>query len=128
MRTENGTEFGDLPKFVDYEYCTNVARINAAGIATLARGPQPPSKVEILTAQLANDTGLRWKKNPEKDLAGYLVRYRTTSSPVWENTLFTSDTTVTIKVSKDDFLFGVQAVDKEGNASLVTLPRPSGRQ
>ena len=128
VRTEKGTEFGDLPKFVNYEYCANVARINAAAIATLARAPQPPSKVEILTAQLANDTGLRWQKNSEKDLAGYLVRYRATSSPVWENTVFTPDTTITLKVSKDDVLFGVQAVDKEGNASLVTLPRPSGRQ
>jgi hypothetical protein len=41
--------------------------------------------------------------------------------------VFTADTSLTLKVSKDDFLFGVQAVDKEGNASLVTLPRPSGR-
>jgi hypothetical protein len=128
VRIDNGTEFGDLPKFVNMEYCANGARINVAAVATLARAPQPPSKVEILTAQLANDTGLRWQRNPEKDVAGYLVRYRPTTSPVWENTLFTSDTTVTIKLSKDDFLFGVQAVDREGNASLVALPRPSGRQ
>ena len=128
VRKENDKEYGDLPKFVDYEYCAQVAKVNAAGIATLARAPQPPAKVEVLTSQLANDTGLRWQKNPEKDLAGYLVRYRATSSPVWENALFTSDTTLTIKMSKDDFLFGVQAVDREGNAGLVTLPRPSGRQ
>jgi len=34
---------------------------------------------------------------------------------------------LTLKVSKDEYLFGVQAVDKEGNASLVTFPRPAGR-
>jgi hypothetical protein len=101
--------------------------VNAAGIATLARAPQPPSKVEVLTAKLQNDSDLRWQKNPEQDVAGYLVRYRQTSSPVWEHTVFTADTTLNLKVSKDDVLFGVQAVDKEGNASLVTLPRPSGR-
>ncbi|MCX6143470.1 MAG: M20/M25/M40 family metallo-hydrolase [Ignavibacteriales bacterium] len=128
VRTENGKEYGDLPKFVDYEYCAQVARVNAAGIATLGRGPQPPTKVEVLTARLENDSELRWQKNPEGDLAGYLVRYRQTSSPVWEHSVFTADTTIALKVSKDDFLFGVQAVDKEGNASLVTLPRPSGRQ
>jgi hypothetical protein len=127
IRTENGKEYGDLPKFVDYEYCAQVAKVNAAGIATLGRGPQPPLKVEVLTARLENDSELRWQKNPEGDLAGYLVRYRQTSSPVWEHSVFTADTSVTLKVSKDDFLFGVQAVDKEGNASLVTLPRPSGR-
>ena len=127
VRTENGKEYGDLPKFVDYEYCAHVARVNAAGIATLARGPQPPTKVEVLTARLENDSNLRWQKNPEGDLAGYLVRYRQTSSSVWEHSVFTADTTIALKVSKDDFLFGVQAVDKEGNVSLVTLPKPSGR-
>ena len=127
IRTENGKEYGDLPKFVDYEYCAQVARVNAAAIATLGRGPQPPAKAEVLTARLENDSNLRWQKNPEGDLAGYLVCYRQTSSPVWEHTVFTADTSVTLKVSKDDFLFGVQAVDKEGNASLVALPRPSGR-
>jgi len=128
VRTENGKDYGDIPRLVDYEYCGQVAKVNAAGIATLARGPQPPMKVEVLTARLQNDSDLRWQKNPEQDVAGYLVRYRQTSSPVWEHAVFTADTTATLKVSKDDFLFGVQAVDKEGNASLVTLPRPSGRQ
>jgi hypothetical protein len=102
--------------------------INAAAISSLASGPRPPSKVEVLTSQLVNDTGLRWQKNPEKDLAGYFVRYRSTSSPVWENSLFTTDTTMTVKLSKDDYLFGVQAVDNDGNSSLVALPRPTGRQ
>jgi hypothetical protein len=110
------------------EYCANVARVNAAAIATLARAPQPPEKVEVLTARLENGSGLRWQRNPESDVAGYLVRYRQTSSPVWEHTVYTTDTTIHLNVSKDDFLFGVQSVDKEGNESLVTLPRPSGRQ
>jgi Zn-dependent M28 family amino/carboxypeptidase len=127
IRVENGKEYGDLPKFVDFEYCADVARINAAAIATLARAPAPPSKVEILTAQLGYDTVLRWSKNTEPDVAGYAVRYRQTSSPLWEKSVFTKDTSLTLKVSKDEYLFGVQAVDREGNASLVMLPRPVGR-
>ncbi len=127
VRVANGKEYGDLPKFVDYEYCANVARINAAAIATLARAPQPAQKVVILTAQLGYDTVLRWAKNPEPDLAGYLVRYRQSHSPMWEKGVFTRDTTITLKPSKDEYLFGVQPVDKEGNAGLVTLPKPSGR-
>lgn len=127
VRVENGKEYGDLPKFVDFDYCANVARINAAAIATLARAPAPPSKVDILTAQLGYDTVLRWSKNTESDLAGYAIRYRQTSAPLWEKSVVTRDTTITLKVSKDEYLFGVQAIDKEGNASLVTLPRPVGR-
>jgi Zn-dependent M28 family amino/carboxypeptidase len=127
VRVENGKQYGDIPKFVDYEYCANVARVNAAAIATLARAPQPPQKVAILTAQLGYDTVLRWANNPEPDLAGYLVRYRQSHSPVWEKSGFTRDTTITLKASKDEYIFGVQAVDKEGNVGLVTIPRPAGR-
>ena len=43
-RTENGTEYGDLPKFVDYSYVANVARLNAATMAALASAPAPPAK------------------------------------------------------------------------------------
>jgi len=127
VRKEDGREYGDLPKFVDYDYCANVARINAAAVATLAGAPAPPRNVQIATAQLWYDTMLRWNKNTEPDLAGYLVRYRESDSPVWGKSVFTTDTTISLKISKDEFLFGLQAVDKEGNASLVILPMPSGR-
>src|SRR5271157_4445892 len=44
VRTENGVEYGDLPKFVDYNYVANVARLNAATLASLARRPPRPPK------------------------------------------------------------------------------------
>ena len=127
IRVENGKEYGDLAKFVDYEYCANVGRINAAAIATLALAPRPPEQVGVLTSQPGYNTVLRWSKNPEHDIAGYLVRYRQTSAPVWEKTVFTPDTTITLNVSKDDYLFGVQGVDRDGNAGLYTVPRPMRR-
>jgi hypothetical protein len=127
IRVENGREYGDLAKFVDYEYCANVGRINAAAIATLALAPRPPEQVGVLTSQPGYNTVLRWSKNPEHDIAGYLVRYRQTSAPVWEKTVFTPDTTITLNVSKDDYLFGVQGVDRDGNAGLYTVPRPMRR-
>jgi Zn-dependent M28 family amino/carboxypeptidase len=127
VRTEGGREFGDLPKFMDFEYLTNVTKMNAAALATLALAPAPPARVDLMTAQLGYETVLRWTKNQEQDVAGYFVRYRETSSPTWEGALFTSDTTITLTQSKDDYLFGVQAVDREGNIGLVTLPRPATR-
>ncbi|MBI3787922.1 MAG: peptidase M28, partial [Ignavibacteriales bacterium] len=127
VRTENGREFGDLPKFMDFDYCANVARANAAGLATLASAPPPPANVGLMTTALGYDTVLRWDKSKESDVMGYYVSYRETSSPVWQKKVFTADTALTLKISKDEFLFGVQAVDKEGNASLITMPRPVGR-
>jgi Zn-dependent M28 family amino/carboxypeptidase len=49
LRTENGIEYGDLPKFVDFEYVANVARLNAATLASLASAPPPPPDVHILS-------------------------------------------------------------------------------
>ena len=49
VRTENGIEYGDLPKFVDYDYTANVTRLNAATLASLASAPAPPANVRLLT-------------------------------------------------------------------------------
>lgn len=124
VRSEGGKEYGDLPKFMDFPYCTNVARINAAALASLAYAPAPPTGVGIVTSNLEYRTTLRWRANTEPDLAGYFVRFRATSSPQWEHSVFTGDTTLTLDVLKDDFLFAVQAVDNGGCASLPVLTRP----
>ena len=60
VRTENGIEYGDLPKFVDYDYTANVARLNAATLASLASAPAPPANVRLLTKELQNDSTLAW--------------------------------------------------------------------
>ena len=60
VRTENGIEYGDLPKYVDYDYVANVARLNAATLAELASAPAPPQNVRIETKELVNDSTLVW--------------------------------------------------------------------
>ena len=80
-----------------------------------------------ITARVPTRTRLTWRKNSEADLAGYSVRYRETTAAAWQYTRFVEDSSVTIGVSKDDFLFGVQAVDRDGNASLMAIPGASGR-
>ena len=59
VRTENGTEFGDLLQFVDTAYVANVARLNAATLANLAAAPPPPVEVHVLTKALDNNIGAR---------------------------------------------------------------------
>src|SRR6185369_16045788 len=56
VRTENGIEYGDLLKFVDFDYVANVARMNAATLAALASSPAPPADTHLLTKQLENDS------------------------------------------------------------------------
>ena len=129
VRTENGIRYGDLPEFVDFAYVANVARVNAANLALLALAPAMPKKVNILTARLTNDTDLKWDGNQEPDLAGYEVVWRETTSSVWTGSRRVGNTTsYTMKgMSKDNYFFGVRALDKQGNRSPVSFPRPLGR-
>lgn len=129
VRTENWVNYGDLPEHVDFPYIADVARINAANLAMLALAPAKPRNVTVVTARLTNDTELTWDANTDPDLAGYEIVWRDTTSPVWTNMRRVgNETTYTMTgMSKDNYFFGVRAVDREGNHSPASFPRPSGR-
>jgi hypothetical protein len=123
VRMENGTEYGDLPKFVNFDYVANVARLNAATLASLASAPAPPSNVRLVTVTLENDSTLKWA--PSHGAAAYEVVWRATSAPEWEHAQRVGNlTTATIQLSKDNVIFAVRAVDNEGHRSLPVVPVP----
>lgn len=123
VREENGIQYGDLPEFVDYDYVAHVARLNAATLASLASAPGPPGNVHILTKDLENDTTLTW--DASAGAASYEVIWRGTTSPEWEHAQsFGNATRATLKLSKDNVIFAVQAVDTEGHRSLPVVPVP----
>jgi len=129
VRVENGTQFGDLEKFVDFDYTARVAAVNAAALWALATNPATPKKVEIHTATPAgfpgtNLTSLDWAANPESNITGYEVVMRETTSPVWTSAIPVGNvTSVTLNISKDNVQFGVRAVDSSGNRSPVGFPQ-----
>jgi hypothetical protein len=126
VRTEGGVRYGDLPEFVDFGYVADVARVNCAALAALALAPARPGDVRILTRRLTNDTDLQWAANAEPDLAGYEIVWRETTEAEWTHTLPVGRvTSYTVKgMSKDNYFFGVRAVDREGHRSPVSYPRP----
>jgi Peptidase family M28 len=124
VRTENGIEYGDLPKFVDFNYVANVARLNAATLAALASSPAPPSDVHLLTKQLENDSKIQWK--PAPGATAYEVLWRPTTDADFpeENMLRATETTVDLPSSKDNVIFGVRSIDAKGHKSLIVIPEP----
>jgi Peptidase family M28 len=127
VRVENGVQWGDLPQFVDYDYCARVARVNAISLASLALAPAAPTGAVIDSTGFKTDTALAWTANTEPDLKGYEVVMRLTTEPVWTRTIEVGNvTSVSLKnIVKDNYFFGVRAVDKDGNRSPVSFPRLS---
>ncbi|HEX5236410.1 MAG TPA: M20/M25/M40 family metallo-hydrolase [Silvibacterium sp.] len=134
VRTENGVEYGDLLKFVDFHYVARVAGINAATMATLAAAPPPPNDVQVVVSNLDNNSELRWKAGPGASPdTRYEVVWRELAAPDWQR--FTNRGihlpgdagglyAVTLPISKDNVIFGVRAVDAAGHASLAVVPMP----
>jgi len=125
VRSENEVEYGDLPKFVDFDYVAHVARLNAATLASLASSPAPPTNVHLLTKDLENDSTLTWESLSGGLAAGYEVVWRATTSPDWEHVEKVGKVTrATLKLSKDNVIFAVRAVDAQGHRSLPVVPLP----
>src|SRR5271155_4595565 len=125
VRTENGIEYGDLEKFVDFDYVARVARLNAATLASLASAPAPPASVHLLTKDLENDSTLTWEASPGERAAEYEVLWRATSSAEWEHVQKAGNVLrTTLKLSKDNVIFAVRAVDPQGHRSLPVVPSP----
>jgi Peptidase family M28 len=125
VRTENGIDYGDLPRFVDFDYVARVARLNAATLASLASAPAPPVKVRLLAKDLENDSTLTWERSPGGSASAYEVLWRGTTSPEWEHVQnFGNVQRATLKLSKDNVIFAVRAVDAQGHRSLAVVPLP----
>jgi hypothetical protein len=122
VRVENGVQYGDLPQYVDFDYLAKVTRYNASVLASLALGPATP-KVTVDTKALTNDTTLSWSPVPRA--ARYEVVRRLTTEPTWTAVDDAGTaTTMTLKLSKDIWQFGVRAIDAQGHRSPAGFPVP----
>ena len=126
VRVEGGVQVGDLLEFVDTSYIADVTRINAAGLALLAMAPATPTGAQVETLTLGNQTTLFWDAPTDPRVAGYRVLWRDSASPVWQGHRDVGKLArVTLPdLSKDNVIFGVQALDGAGNASLAAYPMP----
>ena len=135
VRTEGGIEYGDLLKFDDFTFIANVARLNMATLATLAKSPGEPHNVRVVTTNLDNNTTLKW--DPPTAFTGnvrYQILWRETAINDWQ---YSTDaaafpaigkdaavTAATLPVSKDNVFFGVRACDTNGHCSAAVTPVP----
>ncbi len=126
---ENGTQLGDLPEYVDYEYVRKNAGVNLVTIANLAQAPYEPLNCVIVTSGLTNNTTLRWDAPSKGEKpAGYYILMRETYQPLWERKIFVTGNEVTLPFSKDNYFFGIQSVDADGHESMAVFPGQARRR
>ncbi len=128
VREENGIKYGDVPEMVDFGFVAQVARVNAASLSSMALAPASPTGVSFKTSRQEYDTTLAWKAGTEPDIAGYRIVWRPTNQPYWTGSKDVGNVTEFVMkgLSKDDYFFAVQAVDKDGNVSVPTFPKVQG--
>ena len=122
VRSQGGVQYGDLLAYVDFDYLARVTRLDAASLATLALAPAAPV-AQLDSRALGYATTLLWNAVP--DAASYEIVWRQTSEPTWTHARNVGNvTTATLPISKDDWLFGVRALDARGHASVAAFPTP----
>ncbi|TAH35096.1 MAG: M20/M25/M40 family metallo-hydrolase [Planctomycetota bacterium] len=123
VRVENGTQYGDLPEFVDFAFVSRVSAAVAAAAGELGLAPPAPA-TRMDTRRLSPHTRLSWE--PCAGAAGYAVLLRRTHEPDWTQRRDVGEATeITLEgFSKDDWLFALEAYDAAGHRSLPVYPTP----
>ncbi|HSW31278.1 MAG TPA: M20/M25/M40 family metallo-hydrolase [Longimicrobiales bacterium] len=123
IRTENGIAYGDVIEGVDFDYAARITAVNAAVLASMAWAPPSPKNVRVGGSGRPSAV-LAWDPMDDPNLAGYKVYWRDTTAPQWEHSRFVGNVTEHTfqNVIIDNWLFGVAAVGKDGNESVVVFP------
>jgi hypothetical protein len=111
---------------VDFGYLAQNARVNAAGVASLALAPPAPKVINDRGGNMLSrdpsgyDATMRWNASP--GAVAYRVYWRDTWNNDWEHSQTIGNVTqFTLKnVNIDDFVFGVSAIGADGQESMVS--------
>lgn len=119
-RTENGVEYGDREKYLNFTFMGDVARDNAEALRQLALAPAPPTNAK-LTGAVTPDAKVSWVADEDAERAGFEILWRETTEPRWRVYDFAASPgeTVLKGVSTDNHFFAVRAVGKNGARSIA---------
>ena len=118
-RVEDGREYGDWPKFLNYQFLGNVARANAESLRRLALAPAAPAQVTI-SGGVTPDAKLAWTAADDAERTGFEILWRETTDPRWSvyDVVAGAGENVLKGVSTDNRFFAVRSVGKNGARSI----------
>ena len=126
IRMEDGIEYGDKLKFVNFEYAKKLTAVNAISMASLASAPPPPTNVKIGGIV---EPSVKFKWDKVEGAVGYKIYWRDTTSPTWDNSRFVGDISeYTLEgIVIDNYFFGIASVGTNGHESVVVFPASTFR-
>ena len=121
IRNEDGIEYGDKLKFVNFDYAKKLTAVNAINLASIAWAPPAPKDVKIGGA-VRPAVSFEWDK--VEGAIGYKIYWRDTTSPTWDHFKYIENSTeFTLEgIVVDNFFFGIAAVGENGHESIVSFP------
>lgn len=123
IRVEDGIEYGDVIEGVNFAFARKLTAVNAISLAGLGWAPHAPDSVKI-GGVVQPSTTLRWQMSDDPNLAGYKIYWRETTAPQWQYSRYVGkvDEYMLENIVIDNYYFGVAAVGKDGNESVVAFP------
>ena len=121
-RIVDGVQYGDLMKFLNFDFMARVARDNAEVLRELAMAPAPPRDV-WLSGEVTPSAKVSWSAPDDPQRVGFELLWRETTNPRWSVFAFakTPEKFVFKGVSTDNYFFAVRSVGKNGARSIAVL-------
>jgi hypothetical protein len=119
-RTENGVEYGDFVKYLNFTFMGDVARGNAEALRQLAMAPAAPTNARLAGA-VTPDAKVSFVAEEDPDRAGFEILWRETTEPRWQvyDFVVAPGETLLQGVSTDNHFFAVRAVGRNGARSIA---------
>jgi hypothetical protein len=154
-RVENGIEYGDLVKFMDFDFVAETAAVVQKTLEEMANAPAPPRKV-TLGGAVTPSAEILLEGNKDSERAGYEILWRETTEARWtvlktvsatqgpsgaapapaappspSSSFEESLSSVLSSISTDNHYFAARSVGKNGKrsiavAAVAAVRRPPG--
>ena len=128
-RVEDGVEYGDLQKFMDFDFLAKVTGLNAEAALRLAGAPAPP-KSAIVEGAVKTDTAVTFEAGDDADRSGFEIVSRETTEARFKvvQKVEAAGSHVLSGVRIDDAEFAVRSVGKNGERSIAVAAKAQVRR